>query len=611
MFLIVFVSLVALASLPSAECQGMGPLAGNVEEPSMDFGYPGDQSYSTTAVIVKGNFVCWLGMPVGFVREMSTPIRQMLASVGVVSTPIQLQMYSELSNRSLAPVRLSVDYYVFPHGTAADTVRRLKALMYGNTMQELLQLECDRSSGTARHHVYVGEVQMEEPMTTSRTILRPYRLQDPTTTQAPGIGDGIGGDSGEVLGTGTGGRAYSAGNCEEAETACGCATMGFCAWVKRDSDDGYNCEVPSDFQSDVSCVHCPTQDGCGFDQSGLCISQIDTCACASSIGTDGPCYWNDTNFGCMDAPSNDTVSSCFACSTQSHCGPPELASVAPPQNTWIQRRTGRYIKLTFDRPMWYKGVQGDVRFQCEGNDEPFPIMMSGLGISGAVLTIDATSVSNPRNATCGLLVGDMTLRDMGHVNYPGMMGGQYSFMLGDTIDPRLSSYDPATAAKDWNGQVITLIFNEPMVFGAEFSASFYSLKDTSGDGMSINMQVADAAELKSRTTIVDNRIFINLKDLLEAETGYALELAPGTTIDTSGNQFDGVMLGAYVFTTGLAPGSIDNSPEDLVAAEAAKGSEDNSTNESKVKSIAVGGSVSRRVSWIMAIIVVTMGYPLL
>eukprot|EP00928_Gymnodinium_smaydae_P004026 TRINITY_DN11411_c0_g8_i1.p1 TRINITY_DN11411_c0_g8~~TRINITY_DN11411_c0_g8_i1.p1 ORF type:complete len:697 (-),score=100.98 TRINITY_DN11411_c0_g8_i1:148-2178(-) len=557
--------LVLAGALPTPRASGeMEPLA------RVDFGYPGELTVQDNVDIVVGYFSIELRIPIGSIGDFASCIRSTVAGVGSVYAPVRLQMWQTLSTFSLTPVKLNVNYYLLPYWPASETAAKLAALRQGITFAQLLRWQVHQNSRLPGN-IVIGRIVFSQPRIIRKVVIRPLVPPGPSEEEVK-AGGGKGGETwiaqvktqaqkwaqaqatseGELADT----VAAMESLCRNATTACDCSALSTCTWVPYEK--GYWCVsedlATSDDGDGVTCSKCPTQEKCPNNPDRMCASQWDPCACSSSRAE---CYWNTSSSSCFARNSNESTS-CYVCSRQDQCGPPKVVAFDPPSRDARVERNGnvsdRFVRIIFDRPVYYAGASGGVLLVCEGDTDPRVPPQKSLKIDDAMLQVELAMVPvQGGNVTCGLSLAEGLVKDGEGVLFLGMRASEYLITMGDTADPRVELTKPKNNARNIDPAITVLInFTEPVKLTEQFSAKVYSLEDAS-DGQVLGGVAASLNASDSRMSIVDDfQLAIDMDGLLEPYRSYSLQLAPGCVVDSSGNRFGGLDAGLYAFDTGAS-----------------------------------------------------------
>jgi len=514
-----------------------------VEANELDFGFPGEATLEANTKIITGELIVKVPLHWYNIAYFAVSVRNALASVAVVSTPVVLQTFQFMRNFGINPAELHMTYYVLPHGASAVTVKdRIASAAASGTFRQLLAWQTSQDKHTAHIDVDTWEVELGEPETKSAVVMRPIRIPPPPPSQTEALAEALV-------------NSGSAVRCPSAETGCLCAAMKGCAWLPRDTGDAFHCVDAEDASAptDVPCIHCAVQSKCPKDPVRMCEAQLSPCSCAMSIGD---CFWDNATLTCTQRHVEYTT--CRDCSRQDHCGAPSVVSISPAAGSLLGEPPSRELEVTFDRMVQYTGMDGDLLFQCWSDDQMIiqhrPVPESSLEIQGHVLRIDAAGVQNTKPLVCNLLINEGAVRDADGLWYEGMMSGeQYQFTLGDTIAPSLSTSVPKHG-EDLTSFPLTLQLN--FSEHVRLSSSFFAELVVQEGGASRVLATfegpnAEGVEVTDSLLAFD---LLSVKDRGVAGSGYSLVIPSGALTDTVGNPFAGFELGAFSFRESVLVG---------------------------------------------------------
>jgi len=335
-------------------------------------------------------------------------------------------------------------------------------------------------------------------------------------------------------------------NCNYAKSACICATTTSCAWLPYQGS--HRCIGLSGPLTDISCDDCALQGKCARNQAQACDLNREPCTCALSSNI---CRWDLSTMSCI--PQNGVSTPCTVCSRQDHCDSPTVRSVTPAAGSRFGVGDFRDVRVTFDRTVSLQSVMEGVTIQCQGDLQPTSVTQNLLSVQGEVLRIEVASIPVESEAGCDLALGEGVVRDGSGLNFKGTSAGWYAFRLLDTIAPLLNDFTPRNGAEDVApGASATMVFNEPVRLRTPCEVSLF---ERSTLVTSFQLDSVDVALQEDQRTMT-----VDVGPFLEYSRTYSLRLPEGCATDTTGNLFQGLGEGVYMFHTQIE--SYNRSPEE-------------------------------------------------
>lgn len=535
-------------------------VVGDIGVPSpelLDFGYgyPDDTKVGVVANVVQGMVYIEGSIRVNQLEVVAAAVRSTLAAFCDIKTPVLTRVYQEIETYGQPRINLQIRWNLLPAaGTLDACLHQLEASKSGS-FPKLLDWNLRLQQSTGGLGASDWDLRIDSPLVMPVRVLLPTQLLPPPATGVPGSGGG-GGNVMPGSGGGTGSTTPRTGNtnssspasladCEYAVSGCICAAGLNCAWIPR-SSGGFRC-ASSIVATAVSCEYCPIQQQCPMTQSEACSSQGDACACSNS---NRDCRWNQDTFDCV--PRNGGQTSCSICSRQPHCDPPKVLGVTPKRGSLLGSALAKDITVTFDRSVQYSGTPGDVTLNCRGSPTLKVIPPSMLNVTGTALSIDVSGVRNEAVSECDLEIAEGVVRDSAWVRFLGMMMGQYSFRLSDTVAPRVLDFNPGNGATGVDpGAIVTLTFSEPVVPSLASSIALIMIWTGAAQGASggDTSRVVFEFSLSSdvRASADQRQLSVDLGRHAVLGATYSLKLPKGCVTDDAQNAFEGLAEGVYMF----------------------------------------------------------------
>lgn len=373
---------------------------------------------------------------------------------------------------------------------------------------------------------------------------------------------GDGGDGTTTMTTVTTTTTTTSVRCEVAVSPCACSDLGICGWATDASGNGRCVHVPDAAPGApvVECVFCPTQShcpgqGCGLEQS--------PCACARAPQG---CRWLTNLEGGICVPrGTEPPTGCNLCPSQERCAifRPLITHFEPAdRGTHEGGFAGIRVRAWFSVPVTRCRGNGNlgsgVHVWCTGHmPEIQELPAAWVTITDSVLRADVTEVLREvvlnTERECGIAIDPARIcgRDT-EVPFTGLLKGEYSFRLRDSIPPSLVGFQPPNGQDDvaLDGTA-DFIFDEPVAIGKQPQAvaTLSRLDVGTYSGATSTVSTEEIRLEAPHASAVGRQLTVQLSGHLQPGLLYTLSLPHGSVVDSAGNEFVGLLPRAYTLRT--------------------------------------------------------------
>lgn len=342
--------------------------------------------------------------------------------------------------------------------------------------------------------------------------------------------------------------------CILAQDECACAAGKVCGWSAFANGGGI-CQNRGR-PTEIDCFLCNTQEKCATTN---CPQLTDACDCAAAAG----CAWDMGFRMCLVA---SVQTDCRACPTQAGCNldPPVLLP-----NGFNPLNGGSYsggadlqVVLQFNRPVsWCPGTveDDDAIFWCSGSVNDQVIPRSKMSFLSTRLTIDMawylSFVALESSRTCGVAIGVGRLCDQDDFAFMGLIKGEYSFQLLDTVGPTLD-FNVISGEIDLPlDGALELYWSEPIRLNSPTQSAQLIRLEVDDFGITRQMDnFAIPLQAPNVEIVSSYRLRIHLEGLLSPSKLYTVSLPSGAVTDSAGNPGSALPSGRIYIRTGAAVG---------------------------------------------------------
>lgn len=342
--------------------------------------------------------------------------------------------------------------------------------------------------------------------------------------------------------------------CILAQDECACAAGKVCGWSAFANGGGI-CQNRGR-PTEIDCFLCNTQEKCATTN---CPQLTDACDCAAAAG----CAWDMGFRMCLVA---SVQTDCRACPTQAGCNldPPVLLP-----NGFDPSNGGSYsggadlkVVLQFNRPVsWCPGIveDEDATFWCSGSVNDQVIPRSKMSFLSTRLTIDMawylSFVALESSRTCGVAIEAGRLCDQDDIAFMGLIKGEYSFQLLDTVGPTLDfNVISGEIELPLDGD-LELYWSEPIRLNSPTQSAQIIRLEVDDFGITRQMESFAIPLQAPNVEIVSSyRLKIHLEGLLSPSKLYTVSLPSGAVTDSAGNPGSALPSGRIYIRTGATVG---------------------------------------------------------
>lgn len=362
-------------------------------------------------------------------------------------------------------------------------------------------------------------------------------------------------------------------SCEDATTACECASLEVCGWAINGAGTGTCTRYSGDLLGValVECIFCPSQLHCPGQG---CRGETDPCSCAAAPQG---CRWlglAESTGGCDLREPGDPETSCELCPSQPRC-----VALTPHATSFEPADAGVHeggfasvqVRMWFDQPMGWcsdSSASTGMELSCDGLAAgQGTLSFTSITLNNNVLRADVSRLVERLDLNseiqCGLIIERGSICSMpARVPFAGLSRGSYSFIIQDSVPPALTRFEPMNGATNAavNGAA-EFFFDEPVFIGeqehaiatlGELEVGRYSGAVTSLGETRIPLVSPDAS--------VDGKTLrLQLNGRVKPDFLYTISVPEGAVVDRAGNKFLGLLPRAYTFrTSAVAPRNTGN-----------------------------------------------------
>jgi len=515
--------------------------------------FVGDVRVELLADVIRGFVNLEAPIPTDKIKDLEPYVASTLADICDTMVNVIVRIYQEIDTFQEVRISLKAMYYLLPADRDSEACAKGLQPDGSDTFKQLLawRIKVDPVNSPGWDAEEWG-MAIEPAVVERRQVKYPERLPRPVLSATPPgpldyflpPDNGLGGG-----GDGNGGGNFSAEDdprCKWATSACVCATTQSCTWAFFQGS--FRC-MGSPLPTDIPCTKCNLQSGCDLSQTEACFLQKEPCSCALSASL---CRWDLSTMTCV--PAQGLGTSCSVCSQQVTCDPPELESVLPASGSTFGATFNRQVTVTFDRPVRLEKLADGVLYQCTDAPEQTSVPSNSLALQDKVLTVQIADVPRETAASCSLALAEGVVKDDDDQSFLGTGDNWYTFFLQDTIGPRPIDYSPTNGAEDIvPGVPAILVFNEPISVKPSCEVTLYAT------GIAVHRFILGS----SAVTFSQDRqeMMVALGDHVKRSETYSLRLPPECVKDDSGNWYDGLPEGVYIFHTESERFTVDESKE--------------------------------------------------
>lgn len=341
--------------------------------------------------------------------------------------------------------------------------------------------------------------------------------------------------------------------CALAGDPCSCAAASEgCTWATNAAGGG-SCLYRAGLG--VDCVLCALQPSCGGQS---CSAHSSACACADA----STCRW-DLSSGCVQRVSDNDITPCSACPSQSHCPKVEALHFNPGDSALAEFVGELQIIISFNVALAWcdalSGGAGAVSFGCDGQVmAPQVVARDDVALTAYTLRADVTSLVKQLVRTgqrqCGLIVQPSMICDRSNgIPWSGVAQGAYKFLLSDSVAPSIVDFDPMNGGSGLSpvDGAVTIQFNEAVTWSSGPTPKEATLGrvevDTTGRVTTVQSEKIPLAPPQAFVLDEQWRLRIELAGKVTAGRLYTLSLPEGAVEDFAGNRFPGLLPHTYTF----------------------------------------------------------------
>jgi len=560
------------------------------DTPPIIFGLSGEATVESIEQVISGTLVLKGEISIDKMPDVRLVALSALSKVCEnKSSPVVAEIVQDMQSYGDVEPEFVIDYHMLPpRGGGHYCMESLAMFGYGNAeppfdeavgpppIRELLQMEFRAHAPTYWLSIDDWKVELANHTcafaNTRSPVERAYT--EYTTTEPPGgtlepPGACKDGDPNmpEWIPPDKRPASIPVGSCNYANNPCTCAAFKDCKWVP-DGGGGMWCQPGLPWDS-ISCGHCPLQSKCPSSAASICAQVVLPCACVASTGD---CRWDLGTQSCVARQGGETP--CAACTAQIFCSAPIVVGMEPmPAGRMLpvmgdgDLGVGWKLNLTFDRPMVLSAhVPNSVQLFCRSTLEQmytvFEIPQNKLAMMNtSALQVDVGGTANEKTRECDLVIVSGALRDLDYVSFEGLPEGKLTVLLGDTVRPDLSHFNPANSEVGVTINTSLSIHFTEVVFPNKIAVAILTALggEWEGGGTGADVIVARINLNGPRASVNadDRSLTIDFTGILETTILYSLFIKPGAVVDAAGNEYLGLPTGIYQFRTAADTYSIE------------------------------------------------------
>lgn len=516
----------------------------------------GESGQLAESDVIRGDLEMWVNISVDYVGDVFKPLKDGIVNITGCRAVVYGGNGVFVTDQVLWNQVLTFSYLLLiPPGSTADGLQSLRGFLsnrdgrFEDALMPRLQLAAPRKLDGTRVYdttdwylppqnaTWIEIATVWEPA----APLAPLTITSTTTRTTTSTTPRPAGPTPQVSSTT---RVTGSDRCLSSLRPCDCTIWGDrCIWA-----DGRCRQRAAWEEVGISCADCSLQAKC----PNQCSSVREPCACASLEVSE--CRWDEVTLTCEPRGGNG-VTTCTACARQTGCNPPTIIGLAPNAGAILGLPQAVNINITFDRdvqPCTSQGVATSdrvVALSCDTKAMPIALAGSALHFQNSSLSITLAENVDTFTSSCSLVVGNHVVCGGDGVPSMGLAAGEYSFILGERVAPAIVSFTPTRRQDNVPVPVmVTFNFSERIALAAleENPRARLSLVDDAG-GLS---RVADILMVPPQVKVVaGTQLVVDLSFYLELGLGYSLAIPNRSVHDLSGNDFAGLLPGAFTFKT--------------------------------------------------------------